>query len=312
MSKPIQSLPKDVILVRALMELRQVNVNDLAIHTKVQLENLRAWLNGSPAALAQRSYVSVLNYLGMTKDGFSKSHVQYWTMDTGRTLSRDQQELFQRVAPFLRGGELVELRGDWQPFKGKTRAFAIRGETFKVLIILRGNFLMPSSLDSSILPGVSPKLVDGQEMVVSLDSQYWLSVRSNAITPAEFDDLFNGTASQCSWNDLRLMARERGITPHMISQNILETERTQANQDFAFMAAMVQNLDQSHEVSPVEVAATAEPPKPISVPTRTRARVRTQVSDSVAERASTMEAAIPDSAVISEQSSANMPAAPTA
>lgn len=57
-----------------------------------------------------------------------------------------------------------------------------------------------------------------------VDALYWNAVRNQAITPAEFDDLFFETALECSWNDLRLMARERGITPSMLAKDILSKD----------------------------------------------------------------------------------------
>ena len=93
-----------------------------------------------------------------------------------------------------------------------------------------------------------------------MESSYWHAVRNKAITPAEFDDLFFETALECSWNDLRLMARERGITPSMLAKDVLAKD----------MQA------EEFSVAKVEVKArkevVAEQPASVSAPARTRRR----------------------------------------
>lgn len=225
MSADKNDLPKDVRLVHALMILRGLSPHELALHTGVQIENLQAWLQGTASALAQRSYIALLSYLGLTRDGLSKAYVQNWEMDVRQTFSASQLEALQQVAPWLGGGTMIEIMGEWQPLLGKTRMFAIRGDNFKILLGLKGAFRMPCALQPNMVPGLSYRTTeDNKPPEIRVEASYWHAVRNKAITPAEFDDLFFETALECSWNDLRLMARERGITPSMLAKDVLSKD----------------------------------------------------------------------------------------
>lgn len=222
MSIDKNDLPKDVRLVHALMQLRNVGPHDLALHTGVQIENLHAWLQGTASALAHRSYIALLSYLGLTRDGLSKTYVQNWEMDVRQKFNSSQLEALEHVAPWLVGGTMIEIMGEWQPLYGKTRIFAIRGDNFKVLLALKGALRMPCSLQPAMVPGISYRTTpDNKPPEIRVDPMYWNAVRNKSVTPAEFDDLFFETALECSWNDLRLMARERGITPSMLAKDVL-------------------------------------------------------------------------------------------
>lgn len=215
-------LPKDVRLVHALMTLRHITPQELSSHTGIQIENLQAWLKGTASALALRSYIALLTYLGLNREGLSKTYVQHWDLDATSAFTQEQRTALQQVAPWLTNGAMIEILGDWQPIYGKTRIFAIRGDTFKILIAVKSGFRMPIALDPTLIPGVSYRTTpDNKPPELRVDPLYWNAVRTKAITPAEFDDLFFETALECSWNDLRLMARERGLTPSMLAKDIL-------------------------------------------------------------------------------------------
>ena len=261
MSVDENKLPKDVRLVHALMTLRGLSPHELALHTGVQIENLQAWLQGTASALAHRSYIALLSYLGLTRDGLSKAYVQNWEMAVGSTFSPAQMGAFEQVAQWHVGGTMIEIMGEWQPLYGKMRVFAIRGENFKILLGLKSGFKMPCALQPSMVPGLSYRTTeDNKPPEIRVESSYWHAVRNKAITPAEFDDLFFETALECSWNDLRLMARERGITPSMLAKDVLAKD----------MQA------EEFSVAKVEVKArkevVAEQPASVSAPARTRRR----------------------------------------
>lgn len=54
-----------------------------------------------------------------------------------------------------------------------------------------------------------------------VDSLYWHAARTGQLTPSEFDDIFLETYDKWSWNDVRLIARKRGITPTDLAESIL-------------------------------------------------------------------------------------------
>lgn len=259
MSVDKNNLPKDVRLVHALMVLRGLNPHELALHTGVQIENLQAWLQGTASALAHRSYIALLSYLGLTRDGLSKAYVQNWEMNARQTFSATQVEALQQVAPWLSGGTMVEIMGEWQPIFGKTRVFAIRGENFKILLSIKGAFRMPGALQPAMVPGLSYRTTeDNKPPEIRVDKSYWHAVRNKAITPAEFDDIFFETALECSWNDLRLMARERGITPSMLAKDVLAKDMQADEFSMAKAEVKAQKETMAEQVS--------------SVPARTRRR----------------------------------------
>jgi hypothetical protein len=261
MSADKNDLPKDVRLVHALMVLRGLSPHELALHTGVQIENLQAWLQGTASALAHRSYIALLSYLGLTRDGLSKAYVQNWEMDVRRTFSITQLEALQQVAPWLVGGTMIEIMGEWQPFLGKTRMFAIRGENFKILLGLKAALRMPCALQPTMVPGLSYRTTeDNKPPEIRVEASYWHAVRNKAITPAEFDDLFFETALECSWNDLRLMARERGITPSMLAKDVLSKDMLPDE------LAVAKSEVKARKEAVVEQAASA------STPVRTRRR----------------------------------------
>lgn len=94
MSVDENKLPKDVRLVHALMTLRGLSPHELALHTGVQIENLQAWLQGTASALAHRSYIALLSYLGLTRDGYPKR------------MSKTGKWLWARRSPLRRWGHL--------------------------------------------------------------------------------------------------------------------------------------------------------------------------------------------------------------
>lgn len=265
MSADKNEMPKDVRLVQALMVLRGLSPHELSLHTGVQIENLQAWLQGSASALTHRSYIALLSYLGLTRDGLSKSYVQNWDMDVRQTFSASQLEALQQVAPWLGGGTMIEIMGEWQPLFGKTRMFAIRGENFKILLGLKGAFRMPCALQPNMVPGLSYRTTeDNKPPEIRVEASYWHAVRNKAITPAEFDDLFFETALECSWNDLRLMARERGITPSMLAKDVLSKDIPV--DEFAMAKAKTEVKASKETVAEQSAAASA------STPVRTRRR----------------------------------------
>lgn len=216
---------KDICLVRALMTLRGIKVEDLAFHAGVQLENLTAWLSGTQSALAHRSYISVLSYLGITKEGLTGSHVQVWELEAPRKFSPIQLEALKQIAPWLVGGQIAEITGDFQPVFHKVRAYAIRGKSFKVIVLVKGGMRMPAKLEASMLPNIQTRISgDKKDGSCHVDPLYWHAVRNSAITPAEFDDIFTGNYSEWSWNDVRLIARERGITPSSMAKWVLSRD----------------------------------------------------------------------------------------
>ncbi len=272
-----KDLPKDVLLVRALMTLKNVNAQELAVHAGVQTENLYAWLNGTASALSKKSYIALLSYLGLTQAGFSKGFVQNWSISVGGKFTSEQLTLLEHVSPWLAGGALMEIAGDWQPLHGKSRVFAIRGEHFKILLSLKGGFRMPFALEPEHIPGISYRVTDtNSEPKILVDALYWNAVRNQAITPAEFDDLFFETALECSWNDLRLMARERGITPSMLAKDILSKDLQLEN------SAQAKVEVEERIAITVEAATTvaAANTQAMTAPARTRRRkTETQVEE---------------------------------
>ena len=279
MSTENSDAPRDIELVRALMKLRKVKPADLAIHTGVQIENLHAWLQGTASALAHRSYIALLTYLGLTAEGLSKEFVQHWEMDVKRAFSEEQLDTLIQMAPWLSGGSMIEIVGSWQPLYGKTRVFAIRGDNFKVLLAVRGGLRMPAALTPDILPGIVYRTTeDDKEPKIEVEALYWNAVRNKAITPAEFDDLFLETSADFSWNDLRLLARERGITPSMLALDILTRDMQEADVAVALdMATQVETAVETEVEAPerakTKVKKEVAPTASVAVaPVRTRRR----------------------------------------
>lgn len=254
---------KDIYLVRALMTLRGITVDELAFHSGVQLENLTAWLTGSQSALAHRSYISVLSYLGITKDGLTGSHVQVWDLRAPRRFSNVQIEAFKQISPWLVGGQIAEIVGEFQAPLKKVRAYAIRGKSFKVIVLVRGGIRMPAELEASMLPNIQTRTSnDGKDGACHVDHLYWHAVRNSAITPAEFDDIFTGNYKEWSWNDVRIVARERGITPSTMAEWVLSRDP----KDSGLLAQMSEGFGGEVEVEATAAEPEAEPEVPVRPP----------------------------------------------
>ncbi len=230
MTIPVSKRPKEVRLVRSLMTLRNITPEMLAGHTGLQLENLQAWLNGTPSALSNRSYVSMLTYLGLTRHGLSGSYVQVWNLDVNSKFSSEQLQAFEEISNWLSGGQLMEIKGSYQKWLNKTRVFAVRGKHFKVLLNLHSGIRKPPSLNvDHFLNMVSIRMRDNSPAPISeVDALYWHAARNAQLTPSEFDDIFLETYDKWSWNDLRLIARERGITPSDLAESILAKDSKQS------------------------------------------------------------------------------------
>lgn len=269
---------KEISLVHALMTLRGIRVEDLARHANVQLENLRGWLAGKHTALAHRSYIAILSYLGVTRSGLSGSTVQVWTLRAPKEFTSTQTESLRIIAGWLVGGQMIEITGDHRDFFNKTRVYAIRGKSFKILVHVKGGMRQPAELTPDLVPSVvnrpSP---DGKPAISHVDALYWHGVRSSAITPAEFDDIFTDTYSEWSWHDLRLVARERGITPSALAEWVLQKDpKEQQGSISAVDASMSEDAVHTTASTPTRVS---EPPirararkaekvlSPVSVPT---------------------------------------------
>lgn len=216
---------KDISLVHALMTLRGILVEDLARHANVQLENLRAWLAGTHTALAHRSYIAILSYLGVTRAGLSGSNVQVWTLRAPKAFTSAQTDSLRIIAGWLVGGQMIEITGAYSDFFSKMRVYAIRGKSFKILVHVKGGLRQPAELTPDLVPSVIYRPSnDGKPAVSNVDPMYWHGVRTSAVTPAEFDDIFSDTYSEWSWHDLRLVARERGITPSALAEWVLQKD----------------------------------------------------------------------------------------
>jgi len=225
MNQNKQEFPEDVRLVRTLMVLRNLTVDKVSTNTGVQQENFSAWLNGTASALSHKSYLSILSYFGLTRDGFSDAFIQHWSMNVYSSFSDSQKAVLGAVSTWLKSAVMVELIGGVQPFYGKRRIFAIRNDNVKILFAVHGGFKIPSTLLFDMLPGVAYRSTeDNRSHEIDIDDLYWNAICSQSVTAAEFDDIFFETAKACSWNDLRLMARERSITPAMLAGNILAKE----------------------------------------------------------------------------------------
>jgi hypothetical protein len=214
---------KDISLVHALMSLRGILVDELARHADVQLENLTAWLSGTHTALANRSYLSILNYLGVTRSGLSAKNVQIWTIHAPKKFTFSQLESLKIMSGWLVGGQIIEITGSYSDFFNKVQVYAIRGRSFKILIHVKGGFRQPAEITPALITGVEYlQSFAGVPDVRLVDALYWHAIRTCAVTPAEFDDIFNGTYSQWSWHTLRLVARDRGITPSALADWVLQ------------------------------------------------------------------------------------------
>jgi hypothetical protein len=223
---------KSIKLARSLMLLKGLSPRDVAHNTGLPSENLVAWLNGSNNTLSPSSYVTLFTYLGVDKTGISGEHVHVWKIKNkmGRFSSQVMQA-FKDVAPLLDKGEMMEIvrQEKIKSFFDKTRLFILKGAGFRILLHLESSFFAPQSVEPSMIPGVSwCSTVDNNRALAKLDRLYWNAALSGSLTTSEFDDIFMQTFDKCSWGDLRLISRERGVTPSTIAMWILSGEINQA------------------------------------------------------------------------------------
>jgi pimeloyl-ACP methyl ester carboxylesterase len=90
------------------------------------------------------------------------------------------------------GAQMIEIKSDSKDsFFSKTRVYAFRGETFKVLLYLTGGILRPKALDADSFPGVIWRSSsEGRPPCCVVDNLYWSAIKDEALTPSEFDDIF--------------------------------------------------------------------------------------------------------------------------
>ncbi len=252
MTFPSNDHSRNVALVKALMALREMDMHQVSAHTGVQIENFQAWLDGASTVLSQKSYQALLNYLGLTVEGFNLNFVQNWMLRAPSAFSADQRDALVQVSPLMGMAHMIEIKGSWLPMFSKQRLFAIRGDGFKVLVAVKGSWRMPPALTPAMFPDVMPQ---AQVNEVHVDELTWHSVRHQTLTPSEFDELFDPSSVNCSWNDVRLMARERGITPAMLARDILARE-TSGDPVIAPAAAKIET-EQARTAEPVAIAIPA-------------------------------------------------------
>lgn len=219
---------KSIRLARAIMLLRGMNARQVSEHTGLSVENLAAWLRGSNNALSASSYVTLFGFLGVNKKGLSTKHIHIWNLHThSGNLTAQQKEALKEVAPLLAEGAILEVTSKKPEFTpiNRLRAFIVKGQSARVLVHIHGFMKDPQGIDPGMLPGTAWRTHDNNSrFVVKLDRLYWNAVKAGSITRSEFDDIYSENFDKCSWNDVRLIARERGITPSMITQMILSRE----------------------------------------------------------------------------------------
>lgn len=220
---------KSIRLAQAMMILKNLSINQISTATGIQIENLNAWFAGSLKALSPQSYMSLMSFLGLLKASLSSEYVHIWKLDAKPKLSSLQLSSLTDISGAMMGGaQMIEIKSDNKDsFFSKTRVYAFRGETFKVLLYLTGGIIRPKALDADSFPGVIWRSSsEGRPPCCVVDDLYWSAIKDEALTPSEFDDIFTETYHKCTWNDVRLIARERGITPTDISSWMLRNEES--------------------------------------------------------------------------------------
>ncbi|HEY6436184.1 MAG TPA: hypothetical protein VIY47_06315, partial [Ignavibacteriaceae bacterium] len=198
----------------------------------ISLENLKAWLGGSANTLAAHSYVELFKFLGVSKEGLLPDRVHLWTVDAGWSGKLNQKNLsiLEWAGNLVSECKMVEVINGSENNKSifqKKRVFMILGEKVKIRVMIHvtSQWNEPPAIDPIVLPGVQWEGDDGKGMVLKADGMYWKSINEGSLTISEFDDVFTGDFQKCSWNNLRLVAREHGVTPAMIANWIITRSR---------------------------------------------------------------------------------------
>ncbi len=206
--------------VKAIMKLRGIGLSEVCKHTGIQNENLVAWLRGVKEALSEQSYSSLLSFLGISDE--NKNHVHVWKIPTKNgSISKEYVNYLTFAAKnLLINAQITEINIGKTEFLKKKRVFIMNTDTnLRVILVLQGGIRAPKDLNlATVLPNVE-WLVDSKP--ITIDKTYTSTAKNASLTFSEIDDIMNDEQSPVSWADLRLIAREHGITPTELSQWIM-------------------------------------------------------------------------------------------
>lgn len=210
--------------VRAIMKLRGVSIHEICRHTGIQAENLQAWLRGVKEALSDSSYISLMSFLGIDAKQ-DKEQVHVWRIPVKNgDISKDYTDALRfAAASLLKDAKIAELNiGKCERFKQK-RVFIIRSSNnLRITLVLKGGFRKPRNLIlQQDLPNTS-WLKDQNPL--NIDKTYANTAKNETLTASEINDILNDECQSVSWADLRLIARERGVTPTNLMQWIMDEE----------------------------------------------------------------------------------------
>lgn len=213
-------------LVTMLAGLLNLDVKLLAQVANVPTRNLLSWLAGKKDNLRLQSVMALLSLMGLKlEDGIrlDDKRVHFWHINDGLFAgsSKTVYGSLSRLSKLLADCMITRVVPTKTPLFSGRDYFLIWGEGVRLVVIVTKSVFKSPKIGPEIVKGACWRDEDDQHTITT-NPRLWALMAEKDLTVHEFDRIFQQVPESVTWTDLSLIAREFGITPHQISEWIMQ------------------------------------------------------------------------------------------
>lgn len=235
-TKPTKSLNAQA-MAGLLCRMTHMDMTTVAMVAGVQQKNMTAWLAGRRRALRLSSIVAILHAVGVKIDAcctvLDPYRVHFWDISIPMVgAARKGLDPLLQLGKLLGGAAVTEVRPSRKVWKWRDRLFrryylitgaSSRGLPFKVVVCMRTWPWRRAGLTPAMIKGATWR--DGRRRM-TVRRAVWQGLVSKDMTVEEYAHA--EIAPQFDWEHVSLIAREFGLTPDDIAEQILATQQDKA------------------------------------------------------------------------------------
>lgn len=244
----------DTDVVKALMQLRCVSVENLANLVHVRLNDLTSWLDGESDKIQYSTQIEILHLLGVRDDTLRGDLVHYWTVQESFFSSIESAYgALDVILEVFGPAKLVHISAHTdKAFTTDSRTvFGLRFPTFMALLDVRGHPWRAIRFEPKKLSNLTWV---SENPVVGIDPKVFNAIEPGAFKVQELQQHMLYSEEAVSWEQICNAALERGIRAKEVSDRIFTEEHQEQSTTFS-AAPVVSTVD--HEI---KVAAPVETP----------------------------------------------------
>ncbi len=212
-------------LVMMLAGLLNLDVSILARVANVPTRNLMSWLAGKKDNLRLQSIVALLSLMGIRLDDgiqLDDKRVHFWTVNDSIFAGRKgAYDSLTKLSKLLTGCMITRVVPAKKRFYSGREFYMIWGDGVRLVLIVNKQAFKAPKISPDVIKGACWRDEDDHHTITT-NSRLWAHLVEKDLTVHEFDRIFQQAEENVTWSDLSLIAREFGVTPHQISEWIME------------------------------------------------------------------------------------------